>query len=171
MTKMVQIVEEMSARLSQIADAEAALVRALGEALSRVDHKLLQDVRSITTEHEARRGAILHELQSLATRIGAFPAIRDSSQSIPYTEQAPGIAYTEPAPEPRYAEPQYAQPQYAQPPYAEPAHGAGYGEPAGRPFAAANGNHMPFARSGDWREATSNIEDELDTFFKERAVG
>jgi hypothetical protein len=171
MTKMVQIVEEMSARLSQIADAEAALVRALGEALSRVDHKLLQDVRSITTEHEARRGAILHELQSLATRIGAFPAIREHAQTIPYAEQAPGIAYTEPAPEPQqYAAQQYAPQQYAEPQYAEPAHGVRYGEPAPRPFAAANGNHMPFARSGDWREATSNIEDELDTFFKERVA-
>jgi hypothetical protein len=171
MTKMVQIVEEMSARLSQIADAEAALVRALGEALSRVDHKLLQDVRSITTEHEARRGAILHELQSLATRIGAFPAIREHAQTIPYAEQAPGIAYTEPAPEAQqYAAQQYAPPQYAEPQYAESAHGVRYGEPAPRPFAAANGNQMPFARSGDWREATSNIEDELDTFFKERAA-
>jgi hypothetical protein len=164
MTKMVQIVEEMSARLSQIADAEAALVRALGEALSRVDHKLLQDVRSITTEHEARRGAILHELQSLATRIGAFPAIRESAPSLHYAEPAPSIAYGEHAQGLAYAEP----PPEAQ--YAPPAQMPRYAEPAPRPFSAANGNQMPFARSGDWREATNNIEDELDTFFKERAA-
>ena len=57
MTKMIQLIEEMDARLSQIADAENELVRALGHALSRVDQRLLQDVRKITTEHEfpARR--------------------------------------------------------------------------------------------------------------------
>src|SRR6476646_10079641 len=73
MTKMIQLIEEMGARLSQIADAENELVRALAQALSRVDQRLLQDVRKISTEHESRRGAILHELQGLATRIGAFP--------------------------------------------------------------------------------------------------
>ena len=72
MTKMIQLIEEMDARLSQIADAENELVRALGHALSRVDQRLLQDVRKITTEHESRRGAILHELQGLATRIGFY---------------------------------------------------------------------------------------------------
>jgi hypothetical protein len=164
MTKMVQIVEEMSARLSQIADAEAALVRALGEALSRVDHKLLQDVRSITTEHEARRGAILHELQSLATRIGAFPTIREQAQTIPYAEQAPSIAYSEHAQGVHYAEPA------SETHYGEQAPPPRYAEAAVRPFAAANANQMPFARCGDWREATNNIEDELDTFFKERVA-
>ncbi len=126
MTKMIQLVEEMGARLSQIADAENELVRALGEALSRVDQKLLQDVRNITTEHEARRGAILHELQGLAARIGAFPAAR---------EPMPGVQYA---------------------------------EPAARPIAAANGSLSPFR--GDWRQAASNIEDELGSFFKERAA-
>ena len=75
MSKMIELVEEMRARLNQITDTEQALVRALGEALSRVDHKLLQDVRNITTDHESRRGAILHELQTLASRIGAFPGV------------------------------------------------------------------------------------------------
>src|SRR5215467_1295703 len=88
MTKMVQIVEEMRARLSQIADSEQALVRALGEALSLVDQKLLQDVRSLTTDHEARRAAILYELQGLASRIGAFPTAQ--------SEPAPGLDYVDP---------------------------------------------------------------------------
>jgi len=91
MTKMIQLVEEMRAHLNQVTDAEQALVRALGEALSRVDQKLLQDVRNITTDHEARRGAILHELQGLAARIGAFPAPR---------EPAAGLEYADPAPKP-----------------------------------------------------------------------
>jgi uncharacterized protein (DUF885 family) len=129
MTKMSQLVEEMGARLGQIADAEQQLVRALGEALSRVDQELLQHVRNITTEHEARRGAILQELHTLAARIGAFPVAR---------EPLPGV-------------------EYAEPPAARP------------PIAAANGNMRPFIR-GDWRQAASNIEDELDTFFKDRAA-
>jgi len=91
MTKMTELVEEMRARLNQIAGAKQALVRALGEALSRVDHKLLQDVRNISTDHESRRGAILHELQTLASRIGAFPAAR---------ERAPGLEFGNPAAKP-----------------------------------------------------------------------
>ena len=84
MSKMMNLVEDMRARLDAIADTEQALVRALGEALNRVDHKLLHDVRSITTEHETRRGAILLELQGLASRIGAFPSTRESRAGIEY---------------------------------------------------------------------------------------
>jgi hypothetical protein len=91
MTKMTDLIEEMRARLNQVADHEQALVRALGEALTRVDHKMLQDVRNISTDHESRRGAILHELEALALRIGAFPAAR---------EQAPGLDFGKPAPKP-----------------------------------------------------------------------
>ena len=91
MTKMIQLVEEMRARLNQITDTEQALVRALGEALSRVDQKLLQDVRTITTDHESRRGVILHELQSLASRIGTFPPAR---------EQVPGLEFGNPVAKP-----------------------------------------------------------------------
>jgi hypothetical protein len=127
MSKMIELVEEMRARLNQITDTEQALLRALGEALSRVDQKLLQDVRNITTDHESRRGAILHELQSLALRIGAFPLAH---------EPAPGLEYA---------------------------------ERAAKPIAAANGNQNPFTR-GDWRQAASNIEDELDSFFKDRVA-
>jgi len=127
MSKMIQLVDEMRTRLTEIAEREQALVRALGEALTRVDHRLLQDVRSITTEHEARRGAILLELQSLACRIGAFPAGR------------------------------------------EPAAPLNYAEPAPKPLAAANDRPSMFHR-GDWRKAASNIEDELDCYFQDRAA-
>ena len=105
MSKMIELVEEMRARLNQITDTEQSLVRALGEALSRVDQKLLQDV----------------------LRIGAFPMAH---------EPAPGLEYA---------------------------------ERAAKPIAAANGNQNPFTR-GDWRQAASNIEDELDSFFKDRAA-
>lgn len=126
MSKMIQLVDEMRTRLNEITEREQALVRALGEALTRVDHRLLQDVRSITTEHEARRGAILLELQSLASRIGAFPAGR------------------------------------------EPVAPLNYAEPTPKPLAAASDRPSMFHR-GDWRKAASNIEDELDCYFQDRA--
>jgi hypothetical protein len=86
MSKMMQLVEQMRVRLSEIAGTEHALVRALGEALSRVDQKLLQYVHNITTEHDARRGVLLHELESLASRIGAFPVGHERVGGIEYGE-------------------------------------------------------------------------------------
>jgi hypothetical protein len=74
MTKMIEYVELMQMRLSEVAKNEQTLIRALGEALCRVDQELLADVRDITLSHESRRVAILDELQNLASRIGAFPA-------------------------------------------------------------------------------------------------
>ena len=88
MTKMIDLVEEMRARLNQVTETEQALVRALAEALSRVDQKLLQDVRNIATDHESRRGAILHELHGLAARIGAFPAPREPAAGLEYADPA-----------------------------------------------------------------------------------
>ena len=145
MTKMIKLIEEMGARLSQIADAENELVQALAQTLSRVDQRLLQDVRKITTEHESRRGAILHELQGLATRIGAFPVARQA---------ASGVEYAEPAPRPITAANGV--------PDANPI-------PTANGVAGANGHVGPFSR-GDWRLAASNIEDELDDLFKQRRV-
>jgi hypothetical protein len=63
-----------------VVPGEQELVRALGDAMSRADQKLLQDVRGAAADHEARRGAILNELQSLAARMGALPRPRE-----PYT--------------------------------------------------------------------------------------
>jgi hypothetical protein len=144
MTKMIQLIEEMDARLSQIADAENELVRALGHALSRVDQRLLQDVRKITTEHESRRGAILHELQGLATRIGAFPVARQPASSVEYAEPVPRSTAANGVPE------------------ANPIRTA-------NGVAGANGHVGPFSR-GDWRHAARNIEDDLDDLFKQRRV-
>lgn len=157
MSKMVQVVEEMSARLSQIADAEQTLVRALGEALSRVDQKLLQDVRNLTIEHETRRGAILHELQGLAARIGAFPSAREPLSGLEYAEQiaAPHLAASAPMSAPHLAAPAPVAPPQPM--------------PAAQPM-AANANQRPFTRGGDWRQAANNIEGELDLFFKDRAA-
>lgn len=73
MTSLAQELEEMRLRMNELAKNEQGLITALGDALSRADHKLLDDVRNLSAEHEARRGAILRELQSLAARLGALP--------------------------------------------------------------------------------------------------
>jgi hypothetical protein len=72
MTKLVQHIDEMRARLSQTAHSERSLVESLGDALNRLDQDILQSIRNIATGHEARRGAILNELQALACSIGMF---------------------------------------------------------------------------------------------------
>jgi hypothetical protein len=74
MSRLIEHIEKVRMRLTEISVSELHLVRALGDALSRVDEKLLRDVRAVTAEHEARRGEILNELQVLATRVGSFPA-------------------------------------------------------------------------------------------------
>lgn len=74
MSRLIEHIEKVRMRLTEISVSELHLVRALGDALSRVDEKLLRDVRAVTAEHEARRGEILCELQLLATRVGSFPA-------------------------------------------------------------------------------------------------
>jgi hypothetical protein len=86
MSKMLQLVEEMHVRLNEISSSEQALLRALRDALNRVDDKLMQDVRNITAEHETRRRAVLGELQSLATRLGAFPGPREPAPELAYTQ-------------------------------------------------------------------------------------
>ena len=144
MTKMIELVEEMGAKIAHIKDTEQQLLRALGEALNRVDQRLLQNVREITSEHGARRGTMLHELQCLAARIGSFPTSRR-----PMT----GIECAAPAARP-----------------IESANGpAPNGIPAVDGLDAANG-HETFLQCGDWRQAVSNIQDELDGHFKDRAT-
>jgi hypothetical protein len=144
MTKIIQLVEEMGAKIAHLKDTEEELVRALGEALNRVDQRLLQNVRAITSEHEARRGAMLHELQCLAARIGSFPTPRRPISGIEYAEPAvrPIKAANGPAPN---------------------------GIPAVDGLDAADG-HETLLQCGDWRQAVSNIQDELDGYCKDRAA-
>jgi hypothetical protein len=84
MTDAKAHIEAMQRRLEKMAAREEQLVEALNEALSRADRKLLDDVRAITLEHEARRTIILTELQSLAARVGAFPASARPIETIEY---------------------------------------------------------------------------------------
>ena len=77
-------IEEMQRKLEQMAAREQALMTALNEALVEADRRLLDEVRSITLEHEARRVHIFSELQSLAERIGAFPASAKAIETVEY---------------------------------------------------------------------------------------
>lgn len=113
MSKLRQHIEEMRARLDEVAHDEEALVKALGDALNRLDEALLRDVRTIASEHEARREQILGELQGLAAGIGMFRA---------------------PLPE---APPREELPSYM-------------------PHNGTPASISP----GDWRQATSNIDEE-----------
>ena len=97
MTSLIEQIEEMRSRMNALSAGEQGLVTALGEALARADQKLLQDVRSVAADHEARRGAILSELQSLAARMGALPrppqepyaALMETPVNVPPREIAP----------------------------------------------------------------------------------
>lgn len=73
MANLSEKLAEMHRRLSENAQEEQALVRALNAALNHVDEKLIEEIRQITNQHEARRAAIMNELQLLATRLCAFP--------------------------------------------------------------------------------------------------
>ncbi len=113
--KLLQHIEEMRVRLSEIAGDEQVLVKALGDALDRLDQALLRDVRTIASEHELRREEILGELQGLAGGIGMF----------------------------------------------RPPLGAPQAPEELAPYRRQNGFQQRIA-PGDWRQATSNIEDDLD---------
>jgi hypothetical protein len=76
MSKFNLEIEDMRRRLEENARNEQSLLKALNEALSQTDEKLLSEVRHVTAQHEARRIAILNELQLLAARLCTFPVGR-----------------------------------------------------------------------------------------------
>jgi hypothetical protein len=112
--KLLQQIDEMRGKLNDISGDEKTLIKALGDALNRLDQQLLLDVRNLATDHEVRREAILAELQSLAASIGMF-----------------------------------------RPPLEGPA------ATDGAPSYVSSQAHQSIA-PGDWRQAASNIEDELE---------
>jgi hypothetical protein len=73
MTKLLQHIDEMRALINQTTTSEQSLVKALGDALSQVDHQLVRDIRKVALEHQARRAEVFLELQALACSIGMFP--------------------------------------------------------------------------------------------------
>ena len=95
-------IQQMQVRLQEMAAREETLINALNEALSCADRKLLDDVRSVTADHEARRAIIMTELQTLAGRIGAFPVSARTVDTIEYeasepSDEAPANPAAEPA--------------------------------------------------------------------------
>jgi hypothetical protein len=70
-------IEEMRLRMNDWAKSEVGLVTTLGHSLTEADNKLLDDVRNLASEHEARRAEILKELQGLASRLGVLPTSRE----------------------------------------------------------------------------------------------
>ena len=140
MSKMIQVVEELRDKLTSVADQEQKLVASLRDALNRFDQKLLQDVRSIAADHEARRSAILNELQGLATRMGAFPAIRSETRppQVP-GDLRPGVT------------------------------GAPAAAPESAPALPAGNGRLRAVEGGAWRDATDKLQSELDSYFRKRA--
>jgi hypothetical protein len=104
MTDAQAHIEAMQRRIEQMAAREEKLITALDQALSSADSKLLDDVRALTLEHEARRTIILNELQSLATRVGAFPASAKPVETIEYEAVAATSGEADPKSEPKIAE-------------------------------------------------------------------
>jgi len=97
-------VRQMRSRVSELAKLEGQLVSDLGSTLQQLDDLILQEVRTISAEHEARRASLLKELQLLAMRIdGSVPA------SHPEISHAGSDAITE-APQQQYiSDPQRQQ--------------------------------------------------------------
>ena len=147
MTGLIQQIEEMRTRMNELAAGEQDLVRALGDALSRTDQKLLEDVRSAAADHEARRGAILNELQSLAARMGALPRPREPYAAL---TEAPQRAVRTGDADGALSRPQ-------------------------EPYDALTAAPLDFpempqlARRGDWRQAAANIEDAVTNHLMGRA--
>lgn len=92
---------EMHRRLAESTQEEQALIRALDAALNHVDDKLLQEIRQVTAQHEARRAVIMTELQQLAGRLCAIPvsasepltAIESDARPAPANGHANGITH------------------------------------------------------------------------------
>lgn len=89
MRELLQQLEEMHMRIAETSTHEEALVKALGDALTRLDEQLLADVQNIASEHEVRRTAILGELQGLASSIGMFQVSRPAVTARPDIEGQP----------------------------------------------------------------------------------
>jgi hypothetical protein len=138
-----QQIEEMRARLTENAQNEQLLLRALAEALGQVDEQLLTEVRQVTAEHEARRSDILNELQVLASRLCVFPKplVSDSTRAHDQltSQNSKPVEATQTAN-------QVATQVVPMTP---------------RPGKV---RHAP----GDWRQAASNIDEELDFYLEAR---
>lgn len=142
-----QQIDEMRARLTENARNEQVLLRALAEALGQVDQQLLNEVRQVTAEHEARRSDILGELQVLASRLCVFPKTLTSDLARP-REQVTSLQHREAGETLPRATDEVSSVLPLTP-------------------RAGKTRHAP----GDWRQAASNIDDELDFYLDARVPG
>ena len=92
MTKLPQHIDEMGVLLAQTAKNEQSLVKALSDALSKVDQQLVQDIRKVAVQHQARRAEIYLELQALAHTIGVFPTAHEIPHVPPANDAEPQFA-------------------------------------------------------------------------------
>ncbi len=76
-------------RLTENSATELDAVERLANAIRRADERMLEEVRSVTLMHEARREAIFGELQHLANRLCALPTGHTVSDPIPVIHQPP----------------------------------------------------------------------------------
>lgn len=153
MSKLRQHIEEMRARLDEVAHDEEALVKALGDALNRLDDALLRDVRTIATEHEARREQILGELQTLASGIAMF---RPPLEQEPPREELPSYMPQNSLHNGAHNSLHGAASHNGM--HAEMQNGSHHGAQHHSAH-MGHGEHATVA-PGDWRQATSNIDDE-----------
>ena len=82
----------MRTKLSQTAEHERSLTQALSDELKRMDQETLRSVRNMSSEHEARRGGILIELEALAANIGTFQPAREQQAAI-QRQAEPRLSY------------------------------------------------------------------------------
>ena len=135
-----QQIDEMRARLAENAHNEQTLLRALAEALGQVDQQLLSEVRQVTAAHELRRSDILNELQVLGSRLCVFPVPRTVDRLRPQ-DQMTALGDLDRADNPEIHHVAPLTPRSSKP------------------------RHAP----GDWRQAASNIDEELDLYLDARA--
>jgi hypothetical protein len=98
MTNLVEQIEQMRLRMNELTSDEHRLLRSMSDTLADVDQKLLEAVRVIAAEHEARRGELLKELHTLASRmfmmpmpqVGPVAALEGTVQQAPASTAEPG---------------------------------------------------------------------------------
>jgi hypothetical protein len=75
-------VQQMRSRVAELAKLEGQLVSDLSSKLRQLDDLILQEVRTISAEHEARRANLLNELQWLAMKLdGSFETSRPGNSA------------------------------------------------------------------------------------------
>ena len=87
LTHLTSHIEQVRQRLAQTADTERSLVQELGDALKRFDQEILQNVRTVAADHEARRSGILDELHALAGSIGKFLPPREPVEPVAISQE------------------------------------------------------------------------------------